>query len=120
MGTIRNEMTVVHHWKKDALEKVREDAIEVFNQVAEQTGVSILHNEEIVSPIMTTLLNGEYTFIINGDCSKIGWDVSERFHEVRMKWCEKHKNDVQSIVVVNFGQGDEYCQIVFDSKRNRK
>lgn len=72
MGTIRNEMTVVHHWNKDELEKVREDAIEVFDQVTKQTGLSILHNEEIVSPIMTTLLNGEYTFIINGDCSKIG------------------------------------------------
>lgn len=33
-----------------------------------------------------------------------------------MKWCEKHKNDVQSIVVVNFGEGDKPCYIVFDNK----
>ena len=25
MGTIRNEMTIVHHWKRDELEEVRKD-----------------------------------------------------------------------------------------------
>jgi len=108
MGTIRNEMTIVHHWKKDELEKVREDAIKFFNEV--ENGVSDL----MVSPIMTSYINSEYTFIINGDCSKIGWETSERFHEERMKWCEKHKHDVQNIVVINFGE-DGPCRIVFYS-----
>lgn len=30
MGTIRNEMTIVHYWKKDEVEKLREDAIKVL------------------------------------------------------------------------------------------
>ena len=112
MGTIRNEMTIVHHYNKDKLEKVREDAIQVFGQIA------LFENEEFVenmiSPIMESFINQEYTFIINGDCSKIGWPVSEQFHEIRMKWCEKHKYDVQNIVVINFGE-DESCYIVFDN-----
>ena len=36
MGTIRNEMTIVHGWNKDELEKVREDAIKVFSQIVRQ------------------------------------------------------------------------------------
>ena len=110
MGTIRNEMTIVHHWKKDELEKVREDAIKFFNVV--ENGISDL----MVSPIMTSYINSEYTFVINGDCSKIGWGTSERFHEARMKWCEDHKHDVQNIVVINFGEDGE-CRIVFDSNK---
>lgn len=118
MGTIRNEMTIVHHWKKDEIEKVREDAIKVFSQIARQdvdTGVEE-YIENMISPIMTTYINQEYTFVINGDCSKIGWETSEQFHEARMKWCEKHKHDVQNIIVINFGEGDEPCRIVFDNK----
>lgn len=31
------------------------------------------------------------------------------------KSCERHKHDVQNIIVINFGEGDEPCRIVFDS-----
>lgn len=31
MGTIRNEMTIVHDWNKDKLEKVREEVIKDEN-----------------------------------------------------------------------------------------
>lgn len=36
MGTIRNEMTIVHHWKKDELEKVREDAIDIIQSILDK------------------------------------------------------------------------------------
>ena len=81
MGTIRNEMTIVHHWKKDELEKVREDAIKVFSQIVIQDAGVEKHIESMISPIMETYINREYTFVINGDCSKMGWETSERFHE---------------------------------------
>lgn len=122
-------MTIVHHWNKNELEKVREDAIKVFSQTISQVFSQIIRPDEgvekyiiedlvenMISPIMHTCVNQEYTFVINGDCSKIGWETSERFHEVRMKWCEEHKYDVQDIIVINFGEGDEPCHIVFDSK----
>lgn len=116
MGTIRNEMTIVHYWNKEELEKVREDAVKVFSQIIRQDAGIEEHIENMISPIMQSHINQEYTFVINGDCSKIGWETSERFHEARMKWCEKHKHDVQNIIVINFGEGDEPCYIVFDSK----
>ena len=117
MGIIRNEMTIVHHWNKDELEKVREDAIKFFTEVANgYFGVYTDISDLMISPIMESYINQEYTFIINGECSKIGWKTSERFHEARMKWCENHKHDVQNIVVINFGEDDEPCHIVFDNK----
>lgn len=115
MGTVRNELTIVHHYDNDELEKVREDAVKVFSQVIRQDEGVEEYIEDMISPIMESYINQEYTFIINGDCSKIGWETSERFHEARMKWCEKHKDDVEAIVVINFGDGDEPCRIVFDS-----
>ena len=119
MGTIRNEMTIVHHYNKDELEKLREEAIKFFSEVANKDMGGCVSVADLIdlmiSPIMESYINEEYTFVINGDCSKIGWETSERFHEARMKWCEKHKHDVQSIVVINFGEGDKPCRIVFDS-----
>lgn len=109
MGTIRNEMTIVHHYNKDELEEVREDAIKVFGQIGSEEFI-----KNMISPIMETYVNQEYTFIINGDCSKVGWSISDLFHETRIKWCEKHRRDVQNIVVINFGE-DESCYIVFDN-----
>lgn len=115
MGIIRNEMTIIHHWKKDELEKVREDAIKFFNEIANKdfakSEIDITHS--MISPIMESYINQEYTFVINGDCSKLGWDTSELFHKARIEWCEKHKYDVQNIIVINFGEGDN-CHIVFD------
>jgi hypothetical protein len=120
MGTIRNELTIVHHYNKDELEKVREDAIKFFNEVADKDlggCISVADLiDSLISPIMQSYINQEYTFVINGDGSKIGWETSERFHEARIKWCEKHKYDVQNIVVINFGEGDLPCRIVFDSR----
>lgn len=120
MGIIRNEMTIVHHWNKDKLEKVREDAIKFFNEVANGEDVTdpikIARANLMIGPIMQSYINEEYTFVINGECSKIGWETSERFHEARMKWCEKHKYDVQNIIVINFGDDDEPCHIVFENK----
>lgn len=106
MGTIRNEMTIIHDRKEDRIEMLRQDAIQTFSKSIEY--------EDMISPIMTSYVNEEYTFVINGDCSKLGWKTSEDFHDIRMKWCEKHKYDAESIVVINFGE-DGPCKIIYDN-----
>lgn len=116
MGTVRNEMTIVHHWDREKIEKVRKDAIKVFSQIIIRYGGTEEYIGDMISPIMNTYMNNEYTFIINGDCSKIGWVTFDQFHEERMKWCEKHKYDVQNIIVINFGE-DGPCHIVFDGMK---
>ena len=116
MGTIRNEMTIVHDWKKEIVEELREDAIKVFREVIRQDLGNDEFVENMISPVMQSYINREYTFIINGDCSKLGWGTSERFHEARMEWCKKHKNTPQNIIVINFGEGYEPSHIVFDNR----
>ena len=126
MGIVRNEMTIVHHWDKDELEGAMDDAIKVFSEVISQdlkltsAGTKAKkyidwYIENMISPIMRSYINQMYTFVINGDCSQIGWELFNQFHKARMEWCEKHKHDIQSIVVINFGEGDEPCHIVFDN-----
>lgn len=107
MGTIRNRVTLVHHWKLDEITKLRDDAIKTFETDLELHG--------IVGPIMTSLFNLEYTFMINGDCSKNGWGTSEQFIGIRKEWCEKHKHDGAAIVVVDFGE-DYPASIDFDNQ----
>lgn len=110
MGTIRNRVTLVHHWDIDEITKLREDAIKTFNTVIEPFDI------DIVGPIMTSPCNAEYTFMIQGDCSKNGWATSEKFNDIRTEWCEKHKNDGAVIVVVNMGE-DYPSSIIFDSMK---
>lgn len=107
MGTIRNRVTLVHHWNLEEITKLRDDAIKTFETDLELHG--------IVGPIMTSLFNLEYTFMINGDCSKNGWGTSEQFIGIRKEWCEKHKNNGAAIVVVNFGE-DYPASIDFDNQ----
>lgn len=116
MGTIRNEMTIVHDWKKEIVEELREDAIKVFREVIRQDLGNEEFVESMISPVMQSYINREYTFIINGDCSKLGWGTSERFHKARMEWCKKHKNIPQNIIVINFGEGYEPSYIAFDNR----
>jgi hypothetical protein len=112
MGTIRNRVTLVHHYNFDEITKLRDDAIKTFNKVAEEWFFCI----DIVGPIMVSPCNSEYTFMIQGDCSKNGWSISDKFNEIRMEWCEKHKNDGANIVVVNLGE-DYPASIDFDSNK---
>lgn len=108
MGTIRNKVTLVHHYNFDEITKIREDAIKTFNGVIEPFDI------DIVGPIMTSPCNAEYTFMIQGDCSKNGWSISDKFNDIRMEWCKKYKNSGAIIVVVNMGE-DYASSIDFDN-----
>lgn len=113
MGTIRNEMTIIHDWQFERISKLHDNAILALTEVSD--GYIEIANQ-MVSPIFTSIINSEYTFIINGDCSKVGWETSKKYHEARLKWCEEHKDDAESIVVINFGD-DGRCYIVFDNQK---
>ena len=106
MGTIRNEMTIVHYWRLEEIKELREDALKVFP-------------EDMVSQIMESHVNSEYTFVINGECSKNGWEDQKKYRDLRLKWCERHKHDAAYIVVVNLGEGDAPAYIVFDNTGNK-
>lgn len=61
-------------------------------------------NTKMVTPIMESLINGEYTFMIMGECSKIGWSSSDLFDKKRREWIENNRDKCQNIILVDFGE----------------
>lgn len=106
MGTIRNRVIIVHHWRKERIEEIRQDAVDFFqNVVLEDNEFSKYEvNTKMITPIMESLINGEYTFMIMGECSKIGWSSSDLFDKRRRKWIENNRDKCQNIILVDFGE----------------
>lgn len=118
MGTIRNQVVIIHHYDKTEITKLREDAVQYFQaiivDIAAKNGYRLIDTKSIVTPILESFINSEYTFFINGDCSKIGWPESDQFKKARMKWIEENKYNAQNIVLVDLGE-DYPAKILFDS-----
>ena len=117
MGIIRNRMVIVHHWNEKELNEIRDDAIKSFQDVVNVFGTRDYDVSKLmVSPIMQGYSNStEYTFVIEGECSKLGWEESDLFQEVRKQWCEKWKNKVCNMLIVDFGEGDQIVSLEFKS-----
>ncbi len=106
MGTIRNRMVIVHGYSENAIQKLRNDAVVEFQKVI---GYSYNVDAKMVSPIMPSYINTEYTFVINGECSKLGWPDSDVFQKVREEWCKQHAHDygVSHLILFDFGEDFE-------------
>ncbi len=106
MGTIRNRVVIVHHYRKEEIEKVRQDAVDFFQKVVLEDNKFTEYdvNTKMVTPIMESLINGEYTFMIMGECSKIGWSSSDLFNKKRREWIENNRDKCQNIILVDFGE----------------
>ena len=108
MGTIRNRLTIVHDYDLDRITETRKDAVRYFEEVVNtecRFGYDV--DYQMVSPILESLINQEYTFVIMGDCSKLGWETSQKFEQYRNEWIKKNKGASQNILVVDFGEGDQ-------------
>lgn len=109
MGCIRNRMVIVHHYDLHKIQKIREDAVQYFSKVVlKDTEYSAYDvGRDMISPILTSIINEEYSFVIMGDCSKLGWDTSDLFEIKRNEWIKKWKKDKDSylILLVDFGEG---------------
>lgn len=108
MGTIRNRLTIVRDYNWGRINKARESAVEYFKEVVQEELSSYKYdvNTQMISPILTSIINGEYTFVIMGDCSNSRWDISEKFEKYREVWIKQNEGMVKNILVVDFGEGD--------------
>ena len=106
MGTIRNRVIIVHHWRKERIEEIRQDAVDFFQKVVLEDNQFSEYdvNTKMVTPIMESLINGEYTFMVMGECSKIGWSSSDLFDKKRREWIENNGDKCQNIILVDFGE----------------
>ena len=103
MGTIINKIVIVHDYDKDRIKKIYEDAIKEFNTFIKDEDYGCeddYFKNNMISSILTSFTNGEYAFMIMGDCSKAGWDTSKKFEEVRSRWIETWKHDSYRIFEV--------------------
>lgn len=106
MGTIRNRVVIVHHYRKEEIEEVRQDAVDFFQRVVLEDNEFSEYdvNTKMVTPIMESFINSEYTVMIIGECSKIGWSTSDLFDEKRREWIENNRDKCQNIILVDFGE----------------
>lgn len=108
MGTIRNRLTIVHDYDKDRINETRQNAVKYFGEIIQKEFGYIDYDVDIqlISPVLQSFINGEYTFVIMGDCSKLGWEVSENFEQYRNEWIKQNKGMAKNILVADFGEGD--------------
>ena len=108
MGTIRNRLTIVHDFDLDRITEMRKDAVRYFEKIVEDDSYMEYDvDSQMVSPILKSVVNQEYTFVIMGDCSKLGWDTSEKYEQYRNEWIKKNKGVCQHILVADFGEDEE-------------
>lgn len=110
MGTIRNKMIIIHHYDAEIIKVIHQDAINHFQNLVLKSNKSSNYNvsKDMVSPILTSFTNGEYSFVIMGDCSKLGWTTSKIFEEGRKEWVEKWRNSKDSYMVLVADFGEDY------------
>lgn len=111
MGTIRNRMTIIHHYDLNEITQVRESAIIYFSEIMKDYNIDYIVETDMVSPILKSPINGEYSFVIMGDCSKLCWEMSDEFDKYRRAWIKEQVNNVQNILIASFGEGDEPAYI---------
>ncbi len=106
MGTIRNRMVICHDYDKERIEKVRQNAVDFFQNVVSEDPFFNKFDvgTRMITPVMKSLINSEYTFVINGECSKIGWAESDIFQEKRMEWIKSNQDKLQNIILIDFGE----------------
>ena len=111
MGTIRNRLTIVNDYNFDRITNTRQNAVEYFGKIMrnEFDFPDYDVNTQMISPILPSVVNGIYTFVIMGDCSKDGWELSNDFKKYRDEWIRKNKG--LNILVADFGEGDAEAYI---------
>ena len=104
MSSIRNRLIIVHDYDFDRIRELRENAVRYFEQVvSNEENDTYDVDSKMISPILSSFVNEEYTFVIMGDCSKSGWELSENFEKLRQEWIKQNRGACQNILVADFG-----------------
>lgn len=111
MNKFRNSIIIIHDYEYENIKKIHEEANRFWTQYYDNL---IYSAPQIVSPIMTTASEKEYTFFINGHCFGDP-DMTELFeqHRTRKSWCDLIYKDYlpQNITIVNLGDdGESYIE----------
>lgn len=79
-GWIKHNFIIVNHDNLDELKEVREMAIQLFN-------IDEFSREiNLVSEILQSVSNSYFSFFVNCDGSKEGWETSDLFDQIRERF----------------------------------
>lgn len=108
MEAIRNKLTIVSCNNKVRIMRARENAVSFFEHVMRKEFTDFCYdvNTMMISSIMESPLNGEYAFMIMGDCGGIESELSSVFEQYRAQWIKKIQKVVTDILIVDYGEND--------------
>ena len=107
MGYFRNECMVIHSLSKEESDRAIHEAIRIFNSKNEY-GVDY---STLISPVIPSLVNHTFTFVIGVDGSKEGWRESDKANEARqefIQWLKKYNNSYDWALILLGGDDSEY------------
>jgi len=113
MGYLRRHTIVVSGWG-DYIEAAHTEAMRVFDVGDPVTGATSSSFQQLVSPLIDGMTNGERSFFVAPDGSKEWWDTSDKGDELRAKFVEWLRSPEVHVVwvEVQFGDDDRQTLIV--------
>lgn len=100
MGVIKHSTIVIIGWDKAYMENVLNKAKEVFNKHFGEE----FSGEQLVSNLVPSIMNGDFSFFLAPDGSKEGWEQSNQGDSAREEFVEYLSKQEQCYYIeVDFG-----------------
>ena len=116
MGHMKHHAIVVTHWDTKKVKEAHDKAKEIFKNTFKKVfGIS---DGDLVSPIISGVVNSQDSFFIAPDGSKEGWEDSNAGNDARkefLDWLHNSKDNYCDYVEIEFG-GDSNMNEVIQSK----
>ena len=107
MGYIKHNSTIVVSWKEEDVVAAHEMAKEIFSD-------KLRGGDQLISPILNSVVNDDYSFFIAPDGSKEGWSDSKMGDLARIEFLDwlHNADNYCDYIDVRFGGDDEHENIV--------
>lgn len=113
MGYLKHHTIVVTGWQEEKVLEAREKAVSIFNEAfAGYLGCRNI-GDILVSPILSGMVNSQYSFFIAPDGSKEGWEASDMGDNARdnfIKWLKDGRENDEHYLdyfEISFGGDDD-------------
>ena len=112
---IRNKLLIVHHYSENTIKDMRQDALQHFksadnNKIAD---TSNYFTQNVISPVMSSLINGEYSFVVVGSSAEIGNDGTTVFGTLCNNYISKWTLDDLAYKMITVSPTND-CTFVVD------
>lgn len=113
MGYLKHHTIVVTGWQEEKVLEAREKAVSIFNEAFAGYHMPRNVGDILVSPILSGMVNSQYSFFIAPDGSKEGWEASDMGDNARdnfIKWLKDGRENDEHYLdyfEVSFGGDDD-------------